>query len=295
MTSNPLLTCEALLAGAAGRIGGDSPRLDAELLLSHVTGLGRTGFRAWPEREIAPAQAEAFEALVKARVAGQPVAYLLGQQEFWSLPLAVSPATLIPRPDTECLVETALSLPLPERARVLDLGTGTGAIALALASERAGWSITGGDSVPEAVALAQENARRLGLPVQVVQSAWFSNLPETRFDLIVSNPPYIPGDDHHLTQGDVRFEPASALVSGADGLDDLRLIVGEAPEWLVEGGWLLVEHGFDQAEAVAGLFRSRGFRGVRSLQDYGRRDRMTLGQWLGGNGQADRRGETDAQ
>ena len=279
MTSKPSLTCEALLTEASARIGSDSPRLDAELLLGHITGLSRTSFRAWPEREVTESQAEAFERLVAERVAGKPVAYLLGEQAFWSLALKVSAATLIPRPDTECLVETALGLPLPERASVLDLGTGTGAIALALASEHPGWRVTACDAVDEAVALARENAASLGLPVSVVKSSWFSQLETARFDLIVSNPPYIPDSDHHLAEGDVRFEPASALVSGRDGLDDLRLIVEQAPDWLVEGGWLLVEHGFDQAEPVALLFRDRGFANVQGLQDYGGRDRMTLGQW----------------
>lgn len=285
MTSKPSLTCETLLKQAADRIDSDSPRLDAELLLSHVTGLGRTSFRAWPEREVTESQAGAFEALVAERVAGKPVAYLLGHQEFWSLPLKVSASTLIPRPDTESVVEAALDLSLPEQARVLDLGTGTGAIALALASEHPGWRITACDEVEAAVGLARENARLLGLPISVVKSCWFSQLEPAHFDLIVSNPPYIPDNDRHLGQGDVRFEPASALVSGNDGLDDLRLIVTQSPVWLIEGGWLLVEHGFDQAEAVAGLFRERGFAAVQGLQDYGRRDRMTLGQWTG-NGAA---------
>ncbi|WP_417565952.1 peptide chain release factor N(5)-glutamine methyltransferase [Marinobacter sp.] len=285
MTSKPSLTCEALIKQAADRINSDSPRLDAELLLSDITGLGRTSFRAWPEREVTEAQAGAFEALVAERVAGKPVAYLLGHQEFWSLPLKVSASTLIPRPDTECLVEAALGLSLPEQANVLDLGTGTGAIALALASEHPGWRITACDEVEAAVELARENARVLGLPVSVVKSSWFSQLEPARFDLIVSNPPYIPDNDRHLGEGDVRFEPASALVSGSDGLDDLRLIVTQSPGWLFEGGWLLVEHGFEQAEAVAALFRERGFARVHTLQDYGRRDRMTLGQWTG-NGAA---------
>ncbi|WP_372998429.1 peptide chain release factor N(5)-glutamine methyltransferase [Marinobacter sp.] len=298
MTSESSLTCEGLLKAAAARIDSDSPRLDAELLLSHITGLSRTSFRAWPEREVTDAQAEAFEALVQDRVAGRPVAHLLGQQEFWSLPLNVSASTLIPRADTECLVEVALDLPLPRQARVLDLGTGTGAIALALASERSQWRITACDSVAEAVELARENAVALGLSVSVVQSAWFSGLEPDRFDLIVSNPPYIPDHDHHLTEGDVRFEPASALVSGSDGLDDLRLIVAQAPDWLVEDGWLLVEHGFDQAEAVAGLFHARGFKDIETRQDFGDRDRMTLGKWCSGAAniaQGSNRGDADAQ
>ena len=201
MTSKPSLTCEALLKEASSRIESDSPRLDAELLLSHITGLSRTSFRAWPEREVTDTHAEAFERLVQDRVAGRPVAHLLGHQEFWSLPLKVSASTLIPRPDTECLVEVALALPLPRQASVLDLGTGTGAIALALASEHGGWRISACDAVPEAVALARENAVALGLNLSVVQSSWFSGLEPERFDLIVSNPPYIPDSDRHLEEG----------------------------------------------------------------------------------------------
>lgn len=279
MSSKPPLTCEGLLRAAAERIAGDSPRLDAELLLSHVTGLSRTSFRAWPERAVAEAQAMEFDRLVSERAAGQPIAYLLGHQEFWSLPLMVSPSTLIPRPDTECLVESALGLPVPEAARVLDLGTGTGAIALALASERKRWQVTACDFVSDAVTLARRNAEALGLPVEVVQSSWFSGLNPGKFDLIVSNPPYIASDDHHLGEGDVRFEPSSALVSGPDGLDDIRLIVQQAPQWLAPDGWLLLEHGFEQAAAVRGLLAERGFDAVQSGQDYGDRDRMTLGRW----------------
>ncbi|KAA1173338.1 peptide chain release factor N(5)-glutamine methyltransferase [Marinobacter salinexigens] len=279
MSTESPQACEALLAAAADRIPSDTARLDAELLLSHVTGLSRTSFRAWPEREVSGKQAESFEQLVSRRIDGQPVAYLLGHQEFWSLPLNVSPATLIPRPDTECLVETALDLSLPANAQVLDLGTGTGAIALALASEHPDWRVSACDCVEEAVELARQNARLLGLDVSVARSSWFADLEPGKFDLIVSNPPYIADNDHHLGEGDVRFEPSSALVSGTDGLDDIRLIVEQAPGWLNEGGWLLIEHGFDQAQAVRALFSTRGFVSVESRQDYGGRDRMTLGCW----------------
>src|SRR5690554_4713072 len=253
MSSEPSLTCEALLKSAVEQIGGDSPRLDAELLLSHVTGLGRTSFRAWPEREVPTEQAEPFMNLVAQRASGQPIAYLLGEQEFWSLPLKVSSSTLIPRPDTECVVEAALSLELPANARVLDLGTGTGA-----------------------VALARENSQQLGLSITVVQSHWFDQIPAGTFDLLISNPPYIPASDRHLKEGDVRFEPESALVAGEDGLDDIRLLVTEGLDWLNPNGWMLLEHGYDQGEAVRDLFAKAGWRNIETRKDYGGNDRMTL-------------------
>lgn len=277
--SESSLTCESLIRSATGAIDSDTPRLDAELLLSHVTGWSRTSFRAWPERAVTPEQQHLFEQLLSRRVAGEPIAHLLGEQDFWSLTLRVTPATLIPRADTECLVETALTLPLPESAEVIDLGTGTGAIALALASEHPRWRVQGSDAQIDAVTLARENAARLALPVPIHHSHWFDDLSPQLFDLIVSNPPYIAAGDHHLAQGDVRFEPASALVAGVDGLDDLRQIVAQAPGWLNQDGWLLVEHGYDQAEQVQALFCAAGFAKVESRKDYGGQDRLTLGQW----------------
>lgn len=271
-----MLTCEALIKEAEARIGGDSPKLDAELLLSHISGLNRTSFRAWPEREVTAEQAEQFFALVAERVEGKPIAYLLGQQEFWSLPLRVSTSTLIPRPDTECLVETALSLELSETATVLDLGTGTGAIALALASEKPSWQITASDRVAEAVELARENSQNLNLSITVVQSNWFEDIPAATFDLLISNPPYIPASDRHLGEGDVRFEPSSALIAGDDGLDDIRLLVTQGLDWLNDGGWMMLEHGYDQGEAVRELFACAGWRNIETRKDYGGNDRMTL-------------------
>lgn len=278
MTDQPA-TCEGLLTAAARAIGGDSPRLDAELLLSQVTGWTRTSFRAWPERQPPPDTVADFNTLVQRRIHGEPIAHLLGQQEFWSLLLRVNASTLIPRPDTECLVEAALALPVPETAKVLDLGTGTGAIALALASEKSGWKVGACDSEPQAVELASGNARALGLPVTVLLSDWFSGLPPETYDLIVSNPPYVAEKDMHLSSGDVRFEPATALVSGIDGLDDVRSIVAAARGWLTRGGWLMIEHGFDQGKAVRSLFSGAGFSQIETRQDYGQRDRFTLGRW----------------
>lgn len=274
-------TIESLLKSAE-LPDSPSPRLDAELLLAHALGQSRSYLRTWPEREPDAAQCAAFAALLERRRAGEPVAYLLGRQGFWSLDLEVAPHTLIPRPDTELLVETALALGPGGPARVLDLGTGTGAIALALACERPAWQVLGVDRVSEAVQLAERNRARLGLGnVRFVESVWFSTLGGERFALIVGNPPYIAADDRHLNEGDVRFEPASALVAGQDGLDDIRRIVHEAPEHLEAGGWLLLEHGYDQAEAVRALFAARGFAAVESRRDLGGHQRITLGQWTG--------------
>ncbi|EDO26569.1 predicted protein, partial [Nematostella vectensis] len=227
-----------------------TPRLDAELLLAHALGKSRSYLHTWPERELDAPQLERYQAAIVRRQAGEPVAYILGQQGFWSLELEVAAHTLIPRPDTELLVETVLALLPATSAALLDLGTGTGAIALALASERPAWRLTGVDRVSEAVALAERNRARLKLSnANFAESHWFSVLVGHRFQLIVSNPPYIAADDRHLAEGDVRFEPSSALVAGADGLDDIRLIIQQAPGYLEAGGWLLLEHGFDQAAA----------------------------------------------
>ncbi|MGE9763390.1 peptide chain release factor N(5)-glutamine methyltransferase [Pseudomonas sp. PDM20] len=260
----------------------DSPsaRLDAELLLAAALGKPRSFLRTWPERVVTREAHDLYDRYLARRVAGEPVAYILGRQGFWSLDLEVAPHTLIPRPDTELLVETALALLPASPARVLDLGTGTGAIALALACERLSWQVLGVDRIPEAVALAERNRERLRLAnVAFRASHWFSAVEGERFSLIVSNPPYIPSTDPHLKQGDVRFEPSSALVSGQDGLDDIRLIIDQAPNHLENGGWLMLEHGFDQPNAVRDLLLSRGFSAVESRRDLGGHERISLGRW----------------
>lgn len=262
--------------------GSATPELDVELLLAQVLGKPRSYLRTWPERELSPEQQTSFDALLARRCAGEPVAYLLGRQGFWTLDLQVGPATLIPRADTERLVEVALELGPQGTARVLDLGTGTGAIALALASEKPQWQLTGCDLQAQAVQLAESNRQCLALGnVTFVQSDWFAALRDQRYDLIVSNPPYIAADDPHLQQGDVRFEPASALISGQDGLDAIRHIIDLAPDYLAADGWLLIEHGWQQAGLVRELLVQRGFGAVQSWRDLGGHQRVSGGQWGG--------------
>ncbi|NUU66663.1 peptide chain release factor N(5)-glutamine methyltransferase [Enterobacteriaceae bacterium BIT-l23] len=262
--------------------GSDSPRRDAEILLGLVTGRSRTYLLAFGETRLSDAELDQLEQLLARRERGEPVAYLTGQREFWSLPLAVSPATLIPRPDSECLVEQGLARLPAEPCRILDLGTGTGAIALALASERPDAAVTALELIPEAVALARSNAQNLAIDnVTVLQSDWFSALESgQRFDLIVSNPPYIDAEDPHLRQGDVRYEPKSALVAADKGLADLQQLITEARYWLQPGGWLLLEHGWRQGEAVRELFNGAGYERVETHRDYGGNERLTAGQFI---------------
>lgn len=254
--------------------------MDVELLLAHVLEKDRAYIYTWPDRELTGEQLQQFDQLLQRRAEGRPIAHLLGQREFWGLPLDVNDSTLIPRPDTELLIEIALQLSLPTQARVLDLGTGTGAIALALASERHHWQLQACDSSPAAVQLAQSNCRKLNLNnVEVIESNWFSALGQQQYDLIVSNPPYIAPADPHLAQGDVRFEPRSALVAAANGLADIDTIINRARDFLRPGGWLMIEHGYDQAESVRSRFHQCGFSHVATHKDLGANDRLTLGQW----------------
>lgn len=274
------MTYQQWLARAIARLtASESPRRDAEILLGHVTGKARTYILAFDETLLSAEQLEPLEALLARRERGEPVAHLTGQREFWSLPLFVSPATLIPRPDTECLVEQALARLPATGCRILDSGTGTGAIALALASERPDCQVTAVDVIPEAVALAQRNADNLGITnVTLLQSNWFDALTDQQFAMIVSNPPYIDEQDPHLAQGDVRFEPKTALVAADHGLADLAHIIREGRNFLVNDGVMLLEHGWTQGAAVRALFTDAGYVAVETCRDYGGNERLTLGR-----------------
>lgn len=255
-------------------------RADAELLLAHVAGRDRAWLFAHAGDELAPEQAAGFAALVERRAAGEPVAYLTGHRGFWTLELEVGPDTLIPRPETETLVELALArLPIGIPARVADLGTGSGAIALAIASERPQAEVIATDFSAGALAVAERNALRNGVgKVEFRRGDWYAPLGSERFGLIASNPPYIADGDPHLGEGDLRFEPPTALSSGADGLDAIREIVAGAPVHLVPGGWLLLEHGLEQGAAIRELLQHAGFVDVATERDLEDRDRITLGR-----------------
>lgn len=254
-----------------------SPRLDVELLLCAATRCSRTQLYARPEAELTPTQERAFEGLLARRRGGEPMAYLLGERGFWSLTLKVTPATLIPRPETELLVELALALVAESRARVLDLGTGSGAIALALAHERPQWRITGVDRSAAALAVAEANRAALALDtVQFRAGDWLAD-EGGRYHLIVANPPYVDPADPHLDQGDVRFEPRAALVAAEQGLADLRAIAAAAPDHLLAGGWLLLEHGADQSAAVRSLCAGR-MEQVQTWRDLAGHERVSGGR-----------------
>ena len=258
----------------------DTASLDAELLLAHVLGKSRTWLYTWPEQKLDTEQLEQFNQLVQRRAAGEPVAHLIGQQEFWSLSLQVTADTLIPRPETERLVELALQrIPTQASWQIADLGTGSGAIALALAKERPTCRIIAGDKSTAALKVAKENARLNQIDnVDFQQSDWLADIKtESLFDMIVSNPPYIKDDDPHLQQGDVRFESASALQAGADGLDDLQRIIQEALTRLKPGGWLMLEHGYDQEAAVTRLLQQAGYDHINDYPDLAGQPRVAVG------------------
>lgn len=276
------ISIEQALVNATNQIAdnSDSAKLDSQVLLLHVLQKPRSYLFTWPEKLLTNEQVTQFNKYCERRESGEPVAHITGLREFWSLPLEVNPTTLIPRPDTETLVEQALSLTLPKNAKVLDLGTGTGAIALALASEMPNWQVTGIDRVADAVELANKNKQRLGFNnVTFIQSDWMSAVPEQRFDIIVSNPPYIEPDDIHLQQGDVRFEPLSALVAKEDGMADIKHIICQSRGYLQKNGYLLLEHGFQQSIKVRRFFAEMAYENILTVKDLGNNDRITFAQW----------------
>ena len=301
-----------ILHTAAALLSTEEAKLESQLLLQHVLNVNRAWLIAHEDDAIEANIHAVFEALLKRRLGGEPMAYILGSREFYGLDLLVTPDTLIPRPDTETLVEAALAkTPLSESTqnlsfrrksessgveqddnkaldsdfrrnddlKVLDLGTGTGAIALAIAKNRPQASITAVDASEATLEVAKKNALYLSINnVEFVLSNWFENLSNQRFDVIVSNPPYIEEYDAHLTQGDLRFEPMSALASGEDGLDDIRRIIGDCLIYLKPQGWLMLEHGYNQAEQVADLMADAGLTNIETIKDLGNNDRVTLGK-----------------
>ncbi|AQQ01716.1 protein-(glutamine-N5) methyltransferase, release factor-specific [Pseudoalteromonas aliena] len=275
-------TLEQAIAAGAELLApsSESAKLDAQVLLLHILQKPRSYLFTWPEHTLSTEQYQQFNLFCQRRLKGEPVAHITGQREFWSLSLEVNATTLIPRPDTETLVEQALEMDVPLDSKVLDLGTGTGAIALALGSEMPNWNIIAVDRVNEAVALAKRNQQRLAINnVNVKQSNWFSALENEKFNLIVTNPPYIESDDIHLNQGDVRFEPLSALVADDSGMSDIKQIIIQSRDYLLSNGYLLIEHGFDQGKAVRDFFKQMAFINIKTVKDLGDNDRVTLAQW----------------
>lgn len=279
------MTLQALLAAAQGQLiehlalDRTAARLETRLLLQQALNVDHAWLITHANDSCGAAQTAAFQTLLGRRLAGEPIAYILGQREFYGLTLTVSSATLIPRPDTEALVAAALQRIPPHAAcRVLDLGTGSGAIALALAAQRPRATVTAVDHSSAALAVARHNAKQLGLQnVQFQHGNWFSQLQAMSFDIIVSNPPYIAADDPHLQQGDLRFEPITALASGADGLDDIRTISAQAANHLAPSGWLMLEHGYLQGAAVRDILQQNGLANIRTVADLAGHERVTLG------------------
>ncbi|CCQ09672.1 Methylase of polypeptide chain release factors [Pseudoalteromonas luteoviolacea B = ATCC 29581] len=256
----------------------DSPKLDAQVLLLHVIGKPRSYLYGWSDESLTELQYTQFKACVARREKGEPVAHITGTKEFWSLPFFVDSSTLIPRPDTETVVEYVLGLGMPKSIRLLDLGTGTGAIALSLASEQPNWDITAIDYSEDAVSLAKRNQHALDLPhVKILQGSWFEPVMDAPlFDVIVSNPPYIDPIDPHLSQGDVRFEPLSALIAPENGFADLRHIIENGAQYLKSGGVMVLEHGYDQATVIQNFFAQFAYINILTIKDIAGCDRITV-------------------
>lgn len=280
-----MVSIAALLAEAAQMlsIASESPALDAEVLLCLVLGKPRVFLRTWPDKWISTSERDSFYNLIKQRQQGMPIAYLTGSKEFWSRDFLVNPDVLIPRPDTELLIELSLErLPMDKPSRILDLGTGSGILAVTLAAELPSARIIALDTSLAALKIAQRNADLYAIEsIQFRQSYWFSNiLPDERFDLIVSNPPYIAEDDAHLSLGDLRFEPKNALCAAEQGLGDIRKIIEDAKGYLITGGYLFIEHGYDQQQPVQKLFNANHYHEVMTYQDLAGQPRVTGGKWF---------------
>lgn len=274
---------KAVLAESASTLASisDSALLDVEILLCKVLQKERSYLRAWPDRVLEPDQLKQFRALVEERRKGTPVAYLTGYREFWSRDFHVTPDVLIPRPDTELLIELGLKLiPTDEPAKLIDLGTGSGIIAITLAAERPHAQAIATDSSPAALEIARHNARHHHITnIRFYQSDWFDSVPETQFDLVISNPPYIAADDSHLREGDVRFEPQTALIAVQQGLSDIQIIADNARGRLKAQGHLLIEHGYNQQQQVQAIFEKLGYDKIQTFQDLSEQPRATYGQW----------------
>jgi release factor glutamine methyltransferase len=275
-------TFDRLLDEAARNLADSvEARREAQLLLGHALGVSRAWLLAHGDEAADPTAAAVFRELVQRRRVGEPVAYLVGRREFYGLDFRITPDVLIPRADTETLIDIALEkLTQGTRHDVLDLGTGSGCVAIAIAHARSAVRVTAVDISAAALNVARDNAVAIGVDVEFVQATWFEALGGRRFDLIVANPPYVAMDDPHLQQGDLRFEPATALASGKDGLTDIRIIVAGAPAFLRGEGWLLFEHGFDQADVCRDLLRNAGFGQIISRADIAGLPRVAGGRLL---------------
>jgi release factor glutamine methyltransferase len=278
------MNIQKALQQAGKELADSSPSaiLDAQVLLTHVLRCNTAHLAAWPEKTLSEDQLADFQKLVNRRQQGVPVAHLTGSREFWSLDFSVDDSTLIPRPETETLVEYLLdNFGNRENLKLLDMGTGTGAIAISIATEKPGWAIVASDISEQALELARQNCRQHDTNnVTLIHSDWFQNIDAENFDIIISNPPYIASDDPHLSQGDVRFEPHSALSSGVTGMDDIEHICCQAKKYLRQNGWLIVEHGYNQKQLVAECFAKNGFSAIEQKQDLSGHTRMTAGKML---------------
>ena len=278
-----LPTIKKAIQDACSELAGtsDTSRLDSEILLAHALDCDRTYLHTWPERTLTSKQQQTFQQLIERRLTGEPIAYITGNREFWDMTLQVTPDTLIPRPETELLVETVLKI-VPANAtwNIADLGTGSGAIALAIARQRPGCQVTATDTSAKALAVAEKNANRYDVKnVRFVEGHWFQPIENDHFQVIVSNPPYVHPDDPHLQEGDLRFEPTQALQSIPDGMRDIRIITNAARGHLLPPGWLILEHGYNQGQATMNRFRELGYENVSVVEDLSHNERICIGKW----------------